>query len=251
MSIKQGVIALAFLSASFGTASAAIVQITYTGTITSGSDGQGRFGLIGSSLAGDTYTLSEKFNTSVGFNSYSYGNQVDGGTYNQFQPASPSLGATLTINGNAATIGGTFHGEDVSQHQNGATNNQQLVQEADFSGIVSYNNFIISNLTDPSGKLPADINSSYHFTPSSSDDNNSIFFSFDTYLNTESAFRAAFVQSLGTTSGNASVLSVDASLVSGVPEPGTWAMMLLGFGGLGFLAYRKTRKGGAVPMLAA
>jgi hypothetical protein len=30
-----------------------------------------------------------------------------------------------------------------------------------------------------------------------------------------------------------------------IPEPSTWAMMLLGFGGLGFLGYRQTRKGQA------
>jgi hypothetical protein len=30
--------------------------------------------------------------------------------------------------------------------------------------------------------------------------------------------------------------------VSGVPEPSTWAMMLLGFAGLGFLAYRRKSK---------
>ena len=28
-----------------------------------------------------------------------------------------------------------------------------------------------------------------------------------------------------------------------VPEPSTWAMMLLGFAGLGFLGYRKVRQG--------
>jgi hypothetical protein len=28
-----------------------------------------------------------------------------------------------------------------------------------------------------------------------------------------------------------------------IPEPSTWAMMLLGFAGLGFLAYRKVRTG--------
>ena len=28
-----------------------------------------------------------------------------------------------------------------------------------------------------------------------------------------------------------------------VPEPRTWAMMLLGFAGLGFLGYRKVRRG--------
>lgn len=30
--------------------------------------------------------------------------------------------------------------------------------------------------------------------------------------------------------------------VGGVPEPSTWAMMMLGFAGLGFMGYRRTRK---------
>jgi hypothetical protein len=30
--------------------------------------------------------------------------------------------------------------------------------------------------------------------------------------------------------------------VNGVPEPSTWAMMMIGFGGIGFGAYRRTRK---------
>ncbi len=31
-----------------------------------------------------------------------------------------------------------------------------------------------------------------------------------------------------------------------VPEPSTWAMMALGFAGLGFLGYRKTRSDNAL-----
>jgi hypothetical protein len=43
-------------------------------------------------------------------------------------------------------------------------------------------------------------------------------------------------------------LSVDASvtLTGAVPEPSTWAMMILGFCGLGFMAYRKKRNGPAL-----
>ena len=41
--------------------------------------------------------------------------------------------------------------------------------------------------------------------------------------------------------------TVSGSLVSGaVPEPSTWAMTLLGFAGLGFMAYRKTKKSATV-----
>ena len=33
------------------------------------------------------------------------------------------------------------------------------------------------------------------------------------------------------------------SLSGAVPEPSTWAMMLLGFAGLGFASYRHAKKG--------
>lgn len=32
--------------------------------------------------------------------------------------------------------------------------------------------------------------------------------------------------------------------VNAVPEPSTWAMMFLGFAGVGFMAYRRSRKDG-------
>jgi hypothetical protein len=39
--------------------------------------------------------------------------------------------------------------------------------------------------------------------------------------------------------------SFSASLAPAVPEPSTWAMMVLGFFGLGFMTYRRKRAGGA------
>ena len=41
--------------------------------------------------------------------------------------------------------------------------------------------------------------------------------------------------------------STDITLtVSAVPEPATWALMLIGFAGIGFFAYRRTKKSAAV-----
>jgi PEP-CTERM motif len=37
-------------------------------------------------------------------------------------------------------------------------------------------------------------------------------------------------------------LSGDATFTATIPEPSTWAMMLLGFAGLGFAGYRRSRK---------
>ena len=35
-------------------------------------------------------------------------------------------------------------------------------------------------------------------------------------------------------------------MTSGVPEPTTWAMMVLGFAGVGLLGYRRTRRNGGL-----
>jgi PEP-CTERM motif len=43
-------------------------------------------------------------------------------------------------------------------------------------------------------------------------------------------------------------ISIDVTF--GVPEPSTWAMMLLGFAGIGFAGYRSSRKGRAVSLAA-
>jgi hypothetical protein len=55
--------------------------------------------------------------------------------------------------------------------------------------------------------------------------------------------------SLGTVSGNdifetgPGGFGVGTLTVSAVPEPSTWAMMILGFTGIGFMAYRRKQNG--------
>ncbi len=46
------------------------------------------------------------------------------------------------------------------------------------------------------------------------------------------------------------VLGIELAPVSAVPEPSTWALMLLGFGGIGYAAFRKARNQGAVRLVA-
>jgi hypothetical protein len=59
-----------------------------------------------------------------------------------------------------------------------------------------------------------------------------------------SPYTSAFQQS--TSSGgywDSSTISLSAGPITTVPEPSTWAMMLLGFAGLGYAGYRRARRG--------
>lgn len=47
---------------------------------------------------------------------------------------------------------------------------------------------------------------------------------------------------------NAAIDVIDTGVTASVPEPSTWAMMFLGFAGLGFMGYRRSRKGVASAM---
>ena len=52
-----------------------------------------------------------------------------------------------------------------------------------------------------------------------------------------------------TTTATISGLSLtDSPEVAAVPEPSTWAMMVLGFAGVGFLSYRRTRRNGGLTL---
>ena len=62
-----------------------------------------------------------------------------------------------------------------------------------------------------------------------------------TYTSLADANHAGF-QGLGDEGWGLEPVNVSAASVSAVPEPATWAMMLLGFAGVGFMAYRRKSK---------
>jgi hypothetical protein len=61
-----------------------------------------------------------------------------------------------------------------------------------------------------------------------------------TWTGSTGTFKFALVY--GECCGLPAELETNLPLTSGVPEPSTWAMMLAGFGGLGFAAFRRSRK---------
>jgi hypothetical protein len=72
---------------------------------------------------------------------------------------------------------------------------------------------------------------------------------FGTYTGPSGNF--AFQLVYGECCGGPAVLEIDLpfAAVTSVPEPSTWAMMILGFGGVGFMAYRRKRHAPALRMV--
>jgi PEP-CTERM motif len=54
---------------------------------------------------------------------------------------------------------------------------------------------------------------------------------------------AYFVEITGVSGAGSLQLAVDGNVTAAAPEPSTWALVLLGFAGLGFASYGKRRKG--------
>ena len=88
-------------------------------------------------------------------------------------------------------------------------------------------------------------------------DNGGVFVDFDNtvkhYTWTGGSFDF-FVNDVSVTAGRTVALSgtiMNISSVPPVPEPSTWAMMILGFAGVGFMAYRRSRKDNGLALAAA
>lgn len=80
-------------------AHAALIDITWTGTIIDGNDPLGLFGAPGL-LNGAAYTSTYRYDTSIGF-STAFGTieDVRGGTFNFGPVATPAVSASITVNG--------------------------------------------------------------------------------------------------------------------------------------------------------
>jgi hypothetical protein len=104
-----GAAVTAFSMVVASTASASIVTVTVDGAVSSGFDTSGVFG--GGNLASDPFQAVFTFDTSVPATSLSSPstNFIFGGT--SIPSVSPSLGASITINGDTATIAGSYYGE--------------------------------------------------------------------------------------------------------------------------------------------
>jgi hypothetical protein len=209
-------------------ARATVVYVTYTGTVSRGSDPAGVFGQSGS-LNGQAYEVLYVFDTGSYPDNNPTHNFIFGGT--AFGAPSPLVGAAvLTIGDVSIDILGNKVGEIVGTNNGPNAFSQQLHRAYDANGFAVENS--ISNF---SGELPATITTPFVYHVTSNDGGGSDF----------SAFGA---------SGNLDVTTLIVSLsppTSVVPVPlgpSTWPMMILGLVGLGFMAYRGKLK--PAPMAA-
>ena len=217
--------AVALLCLGVSPASAVTMEVTYTGTVTSGYDFAGLFGPSGRVLSGDSYAATFIFNPDIGRVQTSNSDYARGGAY--MGTNSPMLESIVTINGNSQTIQGSYF-SSIYAANFGFSETQQEVQ--DYSGgkfrsidstIYNFNGTFPSSLTAPFGPYTVGTSDTVHVTVN--------FDNLDAYGN--SMGRDAYA-----------VINVSTVTITAVPEPSTWAMMILGFAGLGFMMYRRKSK---------
>jgi len=198
-----------------GSADAQIVNVTYTGTVTSGYDYAGDFGWFNSDLSGAPIVARFQFDTSKGVVStgsefsFIYGGPGEG-------TQSPALNASLTVNGYTVRFVGSEFGEILSEENYGYSS--QFSQAND---IMHYLMATVSIYADGPFGSPT--------------------FTYDGDLSGADT-AGAFYDGNG---GGASLQFTSTHLTirpAAAPEPASWAMMLGGFGLVGGMM-RRRRKG--------
>jgi hypothetical protein len=222
-------LAAVFALVSFASsASAAIYDYTFTGTIvgSNSTDALGLFGTAGASLSGDAFQIVYTLNTANAGETNNAGtiSELGGGAIWQ----SVSLGsAVLTINGTNFTVAGT---QDSDAYVYG---NSGCCLELDWADLTADKNGIPSEIqltqqaTNNSGAIPSQVASAFALSTGSGT-------SFSGNLDiVELGQYASLAEYLTLDATNLTVVDPPSGSISGVPEPATWAMMLIGFGLVG------------------
>jgi hypothetical protein len=199
--------AIAFVSTA---ASAAIVTETFTGKAT-GFDTYGFFGTANTALNNAAFTATYVFDTSNVGPGFGPGSQdIYGGS--AYPLPNPLISAALVINGHTFSSNGSSSSELMVRNF-AAFDAYTFV--GDTSNRFFYTSIFSTNANAPS---PSSVNSPFSYSFQGGD-LNSGFFVFDGEL--------------------LNLSSTTVTLAAAAPEPSTWAMMILGFASIGFMAYRR------------
>jgi hypothetical protein len=209
-------------------ASADIITETFTGAA-SGSD-LGLFGSAPSTLNNAPFTATFIVDTKQGLPNNGPGEfGVAGGT--DLSATSPVSSATLVINNQTFSASGPFtFSQFLTTSSLAAPNTFTAVGEADMVTATESNFFGlgIDSLTGVATPDPTSINSLFTYTALTTD-------------NVQGAFTYG--------GDNLTLAPSLVTVTAAVPELSTWAMMILGFAGLGFMVFRRNR--GAALLAAA
>jgi hypothetical protein len=210
MTIAAGVLGLS------GAASAEIVTVTYTGPVILVSDAGGS---LPAASEGDTLIATYEFNLPNATNTII--DPTDGGF--AFGPYGSFATASLTINGVAATLP-TFATGQLTGEIHVLDTGTVLSANVDGSAPGSQLESLLNSTNFSWSLIPPLTGLSYTI---SDDDEEAI-----TQLTTAAG---------DLLEGDIATVTVAVSVSPAVPEPSTWAMMLLGFAGLGVFSSRSRR----------
>jgi hypothetical protein len=224
MNIKSVALASTVLALISTSASADIVTETWTGTVSSGVDNAGFFG--GTNLTGAAFTATYTFDTNIsGVVNNPPGFFIEGGSASTSGHLSPAISASLLINGQTFDVPNVNPSDFLSElsavNLNAVTPFQAFAVVVPGSDGSDLQNSIFTQ--DPNAPVLTSLATpfTYTYVPVGNSSNLSSFvFGLDDL-----------------TLANNTVTLTDA-----VPEPSTWAMLLLGFAGIGFMAYRREVK---------
>ena len=218
-------------------ANAAIVDVTWTGTtLFGGNDQLGIFHFADPfQTQGYHYTATYRFDTTISplgdiINpdpAFGFQRRLSGGTFFlPFRP-SPAISSSLTINGITLDLGGSFDGE-YSTAQNGISTLTQADPALDQgSQPHPYTSDFFNSVTNFSFNYAQLLDQPAHYDFTTAD---------TTFGNFGIAFRDAQNNIIGGEGFSLRPDSVTIALArveGGVPEPATWAMMMIGFGAIG------------------
>lgn len=226
--------ALSALMAIAAPASAETVRISASGVVSFGQDLTGLFGTVGETLSNDPFSFSATFNLAhAGYDNFGNRSDIYGGAAYSYLPVDPpSLGGgTLTIDGKTQTLQGSWN-TWLNASLGPYSSDSQVVQDYVNDGVTYLNNAV--NIVEwpgfglfaaPPGYVPASGNLCLVDTCGGG-------FAFNESVNGNTVYAAY---------GNLAPSIVTITVI-GVPEPVTWALMILGVAMVGF-AVRRRREG--------
>lgn len=227
--ILSATLALIVSSAAAARADAATMLAVFTGTITSGFDNTALFGTVATSLAGQAFTASFKYDTTVGTHLGTAGvnDGRQGGT--DFGAANPMLSAILTINGVDQNFFGTAEGVTVVD---GATNGGLIEDKANTT-----TRFLNVNLF--AGLAPTSLDTPFTGVPGGPAANSSIgTFEIGRFVFQPPQGFVLHDDAKGALKVNhVTITRLDTP--SGAPEPAAWALFIGGFGIVGATLRRR------------